>query len=737
MLHRFVTACAVLMLGACGKGSTTVTPPDAGPACATRADCASGQVCLSSQCVPNCHQTSDCSTPQVCEEGICLLPACGSDSQCASGQSCLNGKCSTSPDATQIAHCDVAPNPAEVRAGATNPTVQLKGLAQDSGGRAVHWDKFTWSVTSGPGTIDQTGLLTGTGAGDIVVGASVTGGTATCPAATVHSYGAQAPGALRITVINIDSKVPVMGAKVLLTFSAACPNATPASCVTGADGVVSFAGQTGSQDVHVFAAGYGYTSFIQTTATDILAPLTPYLAASKRSGFTGHMCDQRAGANDAVCPPEGDFSPLAAQGEAVHLAFFGSSIPNSLLDLSVDTLLGTSHPVSISLGGSTFNKNLPYGLVLGVGSNLFNTQDYRVFTDPGKRAIWGLGGNVNLTSVVTALGPVLSGGSGGAPDIGGLLPQLLPLFSKLQAGALVDVQATPPAAGGPGTFAPVAIPLNTPLRLRVQAKSPDLPKLDGKYLDGALVVAGAMDYPVGFLPLGLTAGLSAKDSNKANTAKVLDPTCDPSGGPTACATSVLPFKMAPPNNGAEGSKYGVALLALNFGGLSPGSTTRVAVSGLIKTMDKIDYVAPPAAAVDVPFPEPYLSLPSTVSVTIKKTGRQLDVGTPADTRAQIYRFELENNARLAWNIWISPTAAAGGPITLPDPSVSSIGLTDPFADAPGADGKTAGPTARLLSLKLTTAVTAEQLETFGGPVGLDQIGTNLAAFTALQVSVSP
>ncbi len=726
--RRLVAACAFLLLCACGKGSSiNVTPPDAGPACATLADCAGGQVCLNAQCVPFCHATADCPATQVCEEGICLAPACGSDSQCASGQSCLNSKCSISPGATQVAHCDLTPNPAEVRVGASNPTVQLKALAQDSGGRGMAYGKYTWSVPGGPGTVDQSGLVTGTAAGEITVSAAVTGGTATCTS-TIHSYGAQTLGALRVTVINIDSKEPVAGAQVLVGASIK---------VTGPDGVASFANETGTLDVHVFASGYGYTSFIQTNAKDVLVPLTPYIAATRRSGFTGHMCDQRTGPSDTVCPPEGDFSRLAGQGEAVHLAFFGSSIPNSLLDLSVDTLLGTSHSVNITLGGSNITKELPYGLVLGVGSNLFGTQDYRAFVDPGKRAIWGLGGNINLASVVTALGPVLSGSSGGNIDIGSLLPQVLPLLGKLQAGALVDVQASPPAAGGPGTFAPVAVPLNTPLRLRVQAKSPDLPMLDGKYLDGALVVAGAMDYPVGFLPLGLTAGLSAKDPNKANTARVLDPTCDPSGGPAACATSILPFKMAPPNNGAEGSKYGVALLALNFDGLSPGSTARVAVSGLIQTLDKIDYVAPGAAAVNVPFPEPYLNLPATASISIAKTGRQLTIGAPADARAQIFRFELENNARLAWNIWISPAAAAGGAITLPDPSASAIGLTDPFADAADASGKIAGPSARLLSLKLTTAVTAEQLETFGGPVGLDQIGTNLSAFTALQVPVSP
>jgi hypothetical protein len=690
---------------------------------------------MNAQCIAVCHASTECKTAgQVCEEGICLAPACGGDSECTgAGQACINGKCAAAPAASQVDHCNITPSPADVNQGSST---QLSVIAKDAGDKPLHFSQFTWAAT-GPATIDQTGLVKGTGKGDITVTATVGAPPATgaksCTA-IVHGYATVASGSLRVTVINMHSKEPVVGAKIVL-------DTAPTPQLSGADGSYTFTGITGSHDIHVFAEGYNFTSFIGVTtsasaATDLLVPIQAYVKLVRRNGFQGRMtetCPPATSADplSAVCEP---FTPLQSQGEAVHLAFFGSAIPNSLLDLSVDTLLGPLHSVTVNLGSSK-TLNLPRGLVLGVGSNMFGTSDYALYSDAGKRALWGIGGNVNLSSAVSALGPLLQGSSS-SPDVGALLPQLLPLFSKLQAGAVTGVEAPPPVADGQtGTTKPIDIPLTTPLRLRMAPVSPDLPKLDGKYVDGVVVVAGAMAYPQGFIPLGLTAALSAKDANKANTAKVLDPTCDASTNPAACATSKLPFKLAPANGGAEGSKYGLALLALNFGGIAPGSTGQVAVSGIVSTMDAVKYTTP-----DQPAPAPtlpaYLNLPATSSVTVARTGRQISIGANADPKVQIYRFEIESHARLTWNLWMNPaTIIAAGAPTLPDPS--KYGVIDPFKDATADDGTIAGPTARLLGLQFTdSSLTPARLESFGG-LTLDQIGTNLAAFTALQIPVNP
>jgi hypothetical protein len=629
-------------------------------------------------------------------------------------------------------------------------TTKLKVVAQDSAGKALHFSNFTWSA-SGAGTIDQKGLVSaGAAGGEVTVTASATGGATSCTA-IVHAYPPQTAGSLRVTVINMHTKEPIAGAKVVIDSSTT-------ALATAADGTASFPNVNGTNDLHVFAAGYSYTSFVQTDAKDLLVPLVPYVSSSLRSGLTGHMCSSLS--VDNKCAAEGEFAPLSKSNQPVHLAFFGSAIPNSLLDLSVSTLIGPLHRVILSLTGGTActadsqcptgqacssagkcgtPANLPFGLVIGLADDFFATQDYRLFADGGLRALWGIGGNLEFKDLLPVV-PALTGGAN--VDVGTLLPKLLPLFSVLQAGATLGVKA--PDNGTPQhapTFASTSVALTTPMRLRIAPKSPDLPMLDGAYVDGVLTVAGAMDYPLGFIPLGMTAGLSAPDGSGKNTAKVVDPVCVQNGGTAAtCATSNLPMKLAAENGGAEGSQIGVALLALNFGGLTPGSATRVAVSGQIKVLDQIDYTPPTASAPAFPTIPPFLNLPASASVTVTKASRQVTVSNDADPGVQIYRFELENNARLNWNVWtgkIGCLAPATCPrtVTLPDPSLISTDLIDPFADAVGDDGKTAGPSARLLGLQFSdSSKTASALETFG-PLTLDAIGSNLAAFTAVQVPV--
>ena len=742
-MHRFIRfapALAATALFACGKGSNA--KPDAGQAaCTTLADCTGNggkQVCLNSTCVNTCSSNAQCQTAAtpnfVCEEAVCLSPACGNDAQCGAGQSCLNGACKTSAATTQVAACEVTPNPGDVR---VSSTLQLKAVPQDADGKPLHLGSgITWSATGGA-TVDANGLVTGAAAGTATI--TATAGTKSCTA-TVNVYAAPAAGALRVTVINMHTKEPVVGAKVLIDAGAAL--------TTDASGVATLAGAAaGAHDVHVFAVGYNYTSFVATTSLDLLVPIAPYVPVANRSGFSSHLCDSKTddpNTGDATkpqCPsPEGEFAPLQDQGEAVHLAFFGSSIPNSLLDLSVDTLVGPMHTVTIALPGTSTSKplTLPYGLVLGIGTNFFGTNDPRVFTEGGVRTLWGIGGNINLSKVVTILSPLLQPNV--TIDIGTLLPQLLGFFSRLEAGAVVGVQA--PANAATPTFKNQPIPLSTPMRLRVDATSPKLPKLDGAYVDGVIAVAGALDYPMGFVPLGLTAGLSAKD----NAGGVLDPTCDTTGGTAACNTNLLPIKFAPENGGTEGSPVAVSLLALNFGGLTPGSATHVAVSGQVTIIsnDQLKYVAPGGVYPKITPPD-FMKLPASNSVVVTKATRNVSITGDGDAGMQIYRFELENAARQNWNLWAPPTGSATAVrnIHLPNPGFSTTSpcdplaaLCDPFNDALAQDGTTHGPTARLLALEMTSnTVTADQLETFSGALHLDELGPSLKAFTALQVDV--
>ena len=738
---RFFPALAATALIACG-GSGKGAPAAAQVACGTLADCTGNggkQVCLNSVCVNTCSSSAECqtaSTPNhVCEEAVCLSPACGNDSQCGAGQSCIGGACKTAAAGSQVASCVVTPNPGDVRVGST---LQLKVVAQDAAGKPLHFASgVAWAVAS-YATIDASGALTGTAFGDASV--TATAGTKTCTA-TVHVYAAPAPTTLRVTVISMHTKEPVSGAKVLVDT---------ATLTTNSLGVASTTAAAGPHDVHVFAVGYNYTSFVQTSSTDLLVPVAPYVPVAQRSGFTSHLCDSKTDDPNSTdptkpqCPsPEGEFAPLPDQGEAAHMAFFGSSVPNSLLDLSVDTLLGPMHSVTIALPGASNSKplSLPYGLVLGIGTNFFGTNDPRVSAEGGVRALWGIGGNIKLSKVITILGPLLQPNA--TVDIGTLLPKLLGFFGRLEAGAVVGVQA--PANSATPTFKNQPIQLNTPMRLRVDATSPRLPTLDGKYLDGVFAVAGALDSPMGFLPLGLTAGLSAKD----NAGGVLDPTCDTSAGTAPCNTNILPIRFAPENGGIEGSPVAVSLLALNFGGLTAGSATHVAVSGQVTIIpnDQLKYVAPGGTYPKIKPPD-FMKLPASNSIVVTRSTRNVSITGDGDANMQIYRFELANAARQSWNLWTPPagSATAVRNFHLPNPGFYTgsspcdpmAALCDPFADAQAQDGTTQGPTARLLALELTSStVTADQLETFSGALHLDELGASLKAFTALQVSVNP
>jgi hypothetical protein len=194
------------------------------------------------------------------------------------------------------------------------------------------------------------------------------------------------------------------------------------------------------------------------------------------------------------------------------------------------------------------------------------------------------------------------------------------------------------------------------------------------------------------------------------------------------------MKLAAQNGGTEGSPMGVALLALNFGGLTPGSTQRVAVSGQIKVLDKIDYTAPTENVPAFPTIPSFLNMPATASISVAKIPRQVTVTGDADPAVQIYRFELENNARLTWNIWMGKVGSSRT-LTLPDPSTFGAGLIDPFQDAPNDSGTLGGPSARLLALQFSdSSKSASAVETFGS-LTLDAIGASLQAFTAVQVPV--
>jgi hypothetical protein len=636
-----------------------------------------------------CFTAADCSSGQVCEDGTCVAPACGSNSDCSAGQICSGGACVAAPTASSVASCDVTPGTAPVEAGST---VALKALAIDSAGRGLPFTGFTWSASGGSATVSGNGVVTGAGTGVTAITASA-GNSASCTAA-VTTFPPIAAGQLRVVVIDTDTKLPIQSAIVVV-------DGTMLSSTTNLQGQVTAAVGSGPHDVHVFATAHDYVSILHTMNTDLLVPLSPWPPLVSRPYFQGTMS-------------AADFANLSAQGESLHVAFFGSSIPGSPLDISVPTLLGPLTPVN----------NLPSGLVIGIGQNMF-TDQYKIYAPAGKRVLWGFGGNLSLTALVGA--PLLAGNVSNI-DLDQVLSQLLPLVDKLQAGAVLPVDVN--SASSPIV---ASVPLNTRLRLRVTPTMPRLPLQDGMYLGGAVVIGGALDYPLGFVPLGITAGLSQNLRGKT-TGKLLDPTCDTSGGSDPCATGMLPMRLAPQGNGLEGSSWAFLSLASNLNGFS-GSN--LGLSALVKTAAEIHYVAPPAAGTTIDFTaRGYMNLPGAGSVMLTKATRSFTVSADADASTKMYRFRLSNHAHLNWYVWMPSTAVAGRAIavTLPDPSALDASLVDPLQDAIGDDGQSGGPSALLVSVSTGDGSTYATVTGFATP-RLDQLGASIDAFTLVSVPI--
>src|SRR5437762_3202945 len=446
------------------------------------------------QGVTVCFSSSDCSSGQVCEDGTCVAPGCGSSSDCSNGQICSGGTCVAAPTAASVASCDVITAPVEA-----GSTLALKALAKDSAGRALPFTAFTWSASGGSATVSASdGVVTGAGTGVTIITAAA-GNSASCTA-TVTTFPPIAAGQLRVVVIDADKKLPIQSAIVVV-------DGTMLSSTTDLQGQVTAAVGSGPHDVHVFATAHDYLSILDTMNTDLLVPLSAWAPLASQPYFQGTMS-------------AADFGNLSVQGESLHVAFFGSSIPGSPLDINVPALLGPLSPVT----------NLPSGLVIGKGQNMF-TDQYNIYAPAGKRVLWGLGGNLS-----PAAAPLLAGNARNI-DLDQVLSQLLPLVDKLRAGAVVPADVN-------SASSPIAasVPLNTRLRLRVTPTMPRLPLQDGKYLSGVVVIGGALDYPLGFVPLGITEGVSQVLRGKA-TGKLLDPTCDTSGGSDQCATGMLPMRL--------------------------------------------------------------------------------------------------------------------------------------------------------------------------------------------------
>ncbi|MHB1844017.1 MAG: hypothetical protein ACYCWW_04160 [Deltaproteobacteria bacterium] len=820
MTTTFKRACAMLFVGAAagfalstlgcpGKpagGGDAGTDGGGGPSCATSGETAcnsagdcpnqSNYKCTSNCCVFFCNPANgpaDCvangepckSSPLgcVCDEGVCKSKVCSADSECAgqSGAVCKGGSCVAADPVASVASCVVQPNPAVLHAGQSQ---QFTVATFDSNGSALVLapGSAQWSITGAGATgssfsSSTNGLLTvgttpSTAFGDTSIGVTFSGVSVTCSAiATV--YAPPAVGS-QVTLLDAESMLPVTDAQV--QFSDASGNLL-LTAVTG-DSLGRYVWTTTPPTaalLNVFDQSYQYVSVSAPASGGLPADMVLLLSqnpvidpATKSPVVGGYTGDFRS--EPGILDP-GHGEPASETGD-IHFGLAGTAIPQDLLDISLSTLLGPTHDVTINIGGSNVVP-LPQGIELGLSDTNYFKCSYDGLGAPGgcglpacsgssttgclnsetspsasdfgqsrfacgKRSAWGLGGGIPFSAVAAQIGG--SGTSG--VNIGALLGSLLPLFNSFNSGVVYEVPYTlaPPipanqvkdaCSGNDFTDATplpnpaalnssVTLSLDTPLALAASVTLPALPKLGGTCQQTALVLAGAVESGIGLLPLGISAGTNTQSGATSSTCQTYD-SDTPSGG-TPNADGHVSLHLAPEHGGVERSSYGVVALAVDVGGLVGKSKGKFGLSGLVQTFPQgMPY------GTSVPFSGAtggFLGYAEAASYLW--SGRALTNPSGGVTNSSWMRLRFQDAAQAEWVVYFDPSTSGA---VLPVPPSSFKDRTY-ASDASG--GKAAST--EIQAVEATSGTTYSSFLDFtNGPLAADLVD-HMAAFSSVALT---
>jgi hypothetical protein len=666
--------------GSCASG--TVAQVEATCHCTGVPDCKSGNSSVNWACTPAhsciqiCTSSSDCQSPSVCEDLICRPPACGDDSECNSGQQCIGGSCTAALAASNVASCSVLPPNAVINATGTKA---FWVVAYDSTGAAIPYgtlssQAITWAATGiSASTSATTPSVTFTGNSTAAAGAATTSGSVTatigstsCAASTVKQYAPVASGSVRVVAVVLGDDTPISGASVTLD------NGTAQT--TAADGSATFTSvASGPHDISVFQTGYTYVTIMQTSATDVLVPLK---ATPNPGNFQGTLTDTNF---NNVSDPSGN----------LHLDISGASIPGNLIDLSLSTLLGAGRPYTINLGtATTYNiSSLPEGIALGLGPSMFGNGQYGIEPAPGVRALFAIGGNAVIGTVLQAVGPALSGGTGSISSmIPSILAAILPIVGSLESGVTSGVVVMPgeSATLTYGTTPQPALQLDTLMRLKLNVATPNLPSYTDDTgamvaFDGAVVLGGVLDTPQGFVPLGLTAGVDQVTAAGAMTPDgITDPIAATMTTP-AFAAGHLPLRVAPRHGGVETAPWAFVTLGASLSGLfgslgssGSGSSGTILAGTINFAPNKLVYTNPTYYnAADLS--KPFLPVPNGAAYNPAATSSTATFTPPSATAgAAFHRLDLsakdsKGDSVDTWWIFFPASMDGAAAVTLPTP----------------------------------------------------------------------
>ncbi len=776
------------------SGGNGTCATDSSMTCASLGDCPNSTNFKcdpgSSCCIFFCMAPTDCGGQYdnsgckgsalgcICDQGVCKAKQCSADVDCGQGgEVCKGGACTAPDPVSAAASVVVEPDPASVHVGVPQP---FTATVLDSKGGPVILaaGSIAWSVDKN-GSIDaKTGIFTpstaSTTADDTTITATVTGANGVAGTAKATVYGAPAANTIQLTLIDGQAGVPVTDATV--QYSDASGNLIGTAVTSGsAMGVYALTQPAGAVLLNVFDANYQYISILVTdlpTDGDLVLFLTQNpvnVTVSATSvpvvgGYTGNFVD-----DPGILDPNGG-EPASEQGD-IHFGVAGVTLPQDLLDMSLNSLLGPSHKVTINVGGS-HPVNLPQGIEIGFGATWFTcsydglgapggcglppcggsvtTNCVNSETDPtkedwahsafacGQRSAWGLGGGIPFSAISGELGALAGGGA----NVGAILGAILPEFSGFNSGVAYDVQYTmappvpadtvvdpcsatkadytdtTPIADPSKLNADVHLSLDTPLALMASVTGPALPTIGGTAQQNVIVLAGAVEQGLGLLPLGLSAGttLDANNNPSGN-----GETCDTDNSSACTPNGHITLHFAPEHGGAERSEYGIVALVFNlssssFTGSSPGSKQPTSISGLVKTFP---------AAQGLPYKTP-VTLPAYLPYAEHDTYAARAFTHQALTGPSWMRLRFQDDAGRQWVTYFDPAANS---FKLPAPPA---GFSDRTFDL---DGKTQAETEVQAVEAASGGLTLQNFLDFGnssGVAGADVIDT-MAAFNSVQI----
>jgi hypothetical protein len=662
--------------------STGCPPPEGGegegegedPGCEIDRDCGGGFICDKTDdgddipaaedqfgvCLRvSCLRDEDCGAEEKCDvrRGICvpknLCDPGDADACPTAGEVCqyTGGLpvCAPPPAATG---CIVTPAIGYASAG---QSLQLEGVGTGAGNKLVPHTTFTWAASAG--AVDADGVFTApNAAGPVTITGTTRNGGATCTS-TVNVYAAVGVADSRIVVIDLASRLPVVGAPVAARIAGVNVDGT-----TGNDGSFTFTGGAAAESVSAFPATHQWHTLIDPPS-DVIIYTANIANASNVDGVKGGF----------------NFDRVKTRGD-IKLGLAGTAINAAITDLNFDNIIGELVPTTIDISGITEpggqEVTLPEGLVIGLGAEDFKG-DYVALSDKdGQSVAWALAGRVALSKVGPIISTVTAGGD--ELDFGAILGAVLPFFATFDHAVVTGLDFTPAArADGDPNFETVTITPDTLMALSTEYDMPRLPCSPGAFANngcnqdiflleegdnvsvvtacpnplpagatceetppftsGSVLLSGVIVPGQGLVPLGLSAALDVVSSGDEP-----DGVMAQSGeNPPPDGTVLLDY--APPHDGIEGNLYVTVAIALDINQIT--SADDLGASIITQVSRQL-----PATGSNFNGNTFLESQGGTFS-----PGADGSVALTKNGAADFYRVNLDDDGEQEWNVWFAGT----------------------------------------------------------------------------------